>query len=99
MEDEMKNRIIICELYHWDHESFDASYQIIDGYQFIIDKAGYCDIWELSHYDTDGRQAELLHKYFIDQNFVALEMLLRDDFGIRLPTIDETEWLEAQKRN
>ena len=98
MEDELKNKIIICKIYHWDYESFDASYQIIDGYQFIVDKAGYYDLWQLYAYEFDGK-ANLLEKYFDEHNFVALEMLLRDDFGIRLPTIDETEWLELSSRN
>lgn len=96
----MKTKVIICEIYHWDHESFDTSYQIIDGYQFIVvDDGGYRDIWKLSLYDIDGKQAEQLHKYFNEQNFVALEMLIRDEFCIRLPTIDETEWLPLLKRN
>ena len=95
----MENKIIICEIYHWDHESYDASYQIIDGYQFIVDKSGYCDIWKLNADELNDKQAELLQKYFAEENFTSLEMLLRDDFGIRLPTIDETEWVELLKRN
>ena len=66
----MESKIIICRIYHWDHESYDASYQIIDGYKFIVNKEeSYCDIWKLDSYETNCEQAELLEKYFVEENF------------------------------
>ena len=95
----MKNKITIYKLYHWDHTSYDASYRIIDGYQFIVDKSGYCDLWQLSDFRCDYKQSELLQKYFEEENFVDLDKLLKEDFGIRLPEIDEIDWLELLVRN
>ena len=96
----MESKIIICRIYHWDHESYDASYQIIDGYKFIVNKEeSYCDIWKLDSYETNCEQAELLEKYFVEENFEALERLLKDAFSIRFPKVDKIEWLDLLKRN